>query len=99
MTFTNSTKEDLALWQKQCFEDKKVRVPADRKVRSDLHAVKKLTTSAGNTRYDASRDELGHADRFWASALALHAGRHDFAGPVKYESVSKKRVSRYGEGY
>ena len=99
VTFTNSTKEDLALWQKQCFEDRKVRVPADRKVRSDLHAVKKLTTSAGNTRYDASRDELGHADRFWASALALHAGRHDFAGPVKYESVSKKRVSRYGEGY
>lgn len=99
VTFTNTTKEDLALWQKQQFEDKKVRVPADKKVRNDLHAVKKLTTSAGNTRYDASRDELGHADRFWASALGLHAGRHDFAGPVKYESVAKRRVSRYGEGY
>ncbi len=99
VTFSASTKEDLALWQKQCFEDKKVRVPSDKKVRNDLHAVKKIVTSAGNVRYDANQDELGHADRFWASALALHAGRHDFTGPVKYESVRKRRVSRYGEGY
>jgi phage FluMu gp28-like protein len=52
------------------FQDKLVRVPADAVVREDLHKVRKIVTAANNVRLDADRDEAGHADRFWALALA-----------------------------
>jgi phage FluMu gp28-like protein len=38
-----------------------------------LHKVKKETSSTGTPRFVADRDEGGHADRFWAGALACHA--------------------------
>ena len=57
----------------QCFQDKKIRIPVDRKLRDDLHKIKKTTTAAGNVRFDAASDEAGHADRFWSTALALEA--------------------------
>jgi phage FluMu gp28-like protein len=55
------------------FEDKLVRVPADAAVREGLHKVRKIVTAAGNVRFDARHDEDGHADEFWALALAYHA--------------------------
>ena len=36
-----------------------------------LHLLHKI--AAGNPRFDAERTEAGHADEFWAHALALHA--------------------------
>ncbi len=74
VTFTAKVKEDLAVTLRRRFEDRQVRIPADRDIREDLHSVKKFTTSAGNIRFDAERTELGHADRFWAAALGVHAG-------------------------
>ncbi|MEG2344166.1 MAG: terminase family protein, partial [Acidaminococcaceae bacterium] len=99
VTFTPAAKEDLALYQKQCFEDKLCRVPAIKEIRNDLHAVKKIITSANNIRYDADRNENGHADRFWASALAKHAGKTNFNCKTEYESLQKRRVSRREGGY
>jgi phage FluMu gp28-like protein len=72
--FTAPVKEDLAMLMLRRFQDRAVRIPAGREVREDLHKVEKQVTAAGNIRYDATRDEEGHADRFWALALALHAG-------------------------
>ncbi len=78
VTFTQKVKEDLAVTLRRRFEDRQVRIPADRDIREDIHSVKKFTTAAGNVRFDAERTELGHADRFWAAALGLHAG----SGPL-----------------
>ena len=73
VTFTGAVKEDLAVTVRRKFEDRQVRIPPDRDIREDLHSVKKFTTAAGNIRFDSERTELGHADRFWALALAVHA--------------------------
>jgi len=73
VTFTNQVKADLAGPVRMRFEDRTVRIPADTAVRSDLHSVRKVTTAAGNIRFDAERSDDGHADRFWSLALALHA--------------------------
>jgi phage FluMu gp28-like protein len=73
VTFTGETKQHLATYGKQRFEDKRVRIPVDREIRDSHHAVKKTTTVAGNARFDADRNEAGHADEFWAHMLALHA--------------------------
>ena len=71
--FTGPVKEALAYPFRAAFEDRNIRIPADPKLRSDLRAIKKETTAAGNIRFSADRGENGHSDRFWAGALALHA--------------------------
>ncbi len=78
--FTGPVKQDLATGGKQAFEDRAVRIPSDRAIRESHHAVRKMTTVAGNPRFDADRSEVGHADEFWAHMLALHAaGRETVA--------------------
>lgn len=73
VTFTNSVKESMAYAFRGKFEDKKIRIPFNPKVRADLRAIKKTTTAAGNIRFMAERTTEGHADRFWAGALAVCA--------------------------
>ena len=97
VTFTAPVKEDLATTLRGAFEDRLIRIPSDREVREDLHAVQKLTTTAGNTRYDAERTEQrkGHADHFWAAALSVHAHKGGgVAGPVEYKSVAKRTFQK-----
>lgn len=71
--FTLQVKSDLAMRTRKLFEDHRVRIPVDGKIRNDLHSVKKTVTAAGNIRFDAERTKDGHADRFWALALSLMA--------------------------
>lgn len=84
--FTAASKHHLAGLIKQRYEDRQVRAPAERAIRESHHAVRKLTTIAGNPRFDAERSELGHADEFWAHALALHAAE-DQVQPAAGESI------------
>ena len=74
VTFTNRIKEDLAYNLRSNIEGRHVVIPVDTDIREDLHAIRKFVTKAGNIRFDADSSEIkGHADRFWALALALHA--------------------------
>jgi phage FluMu gp28-like protein len=73
VTFTNSVKELMAYALRGQFEDRKLRIPFNPKVRADLRAITKTTTTAGNIRFTAERTKDGHSDRFWALALAVHA--------------------------
>ena len=73
--FRNTVKEDLAITAKSFFEDRRIRIPVDRKIREDIHNIRKTVTSAGNARFDAERTKDGHSDRFWAIALAAHAAK------------------------
>lgn len=73
VTFTPRVKETLAYPVRGKMEDKKLRIPYKPEIRADLRAVTKETTAAGNIRFTAERSENGHADRFWALGLAVHA--------------------------
>lgn len=73
VTFNGEVKQHMATHGKQQFEDKRVRIPVSRDIRDSHHSVRKVTTAAGNPRFDADRNEAGHADEFWAHMLALHA--------------------------
>ena len=95
ITFTAAVKEDLAVTLRRRFEDRMLRLPRDREIREDIHSVKKLTTSAGNTRFDAGHTSAGHADRFWALALSIHAAGSGQA-LVRYEPVTKRDFSLRG---
>ena len=73
VTFTGQVKESLAYPLKGHMEDRKLRIPDDATIRADLRKVQKVTTTAGNIRFVAESTPDGHADRFWALALAIHA--------------------------
>ena len=94
--FTAPVKEDLAYPVKAAFEDLNLRIPFDRKLQSDLRAIKKETTAAGNIRFSADRSENGHADRFWALALAIYAaGSH--AGVCRFEPSENPEKTNWFE--
>ena len=70
VTFTAARKEDLAFRTKRRMENQLSLLPDTREVRRAFSAVKKLVTLSGNLRFDAVRTASGHADEFWAKALA-----------------------------
>lgn len=73
VTFTPRVKEALAYPVRATMEDRKLRIPYDKAIRADLRSVTKQVSAAGNIRFTAERTPDGHADRFWALGLAIHA--------------------------
>ncbi len=90
VSFTGPMKEALAYPLRGAFEDRTVRIPHDPKIRADLRQVTKTVTAAGNIRFTAERTPDGHADRFWALALAQHAATNPSA-PIEFTSSGQPR--------
>lgn len=92
--FSAAAKLDMATTLKESMQDRKARIPAgDPVLRADLHSIKSQVGLTGIRRLVADGDSDGHADRFWAGALAVSAadlGEAEFA----YEGVPGSR-SRY----
>jgi phage FluMu gp28-like protein len=74
-------------------QDRTMRIPYDPVIRSDLRSVTKQTTAAGNIRFTAERTPDGHADRFWALALAKHAASNPSA-PIEFQSTGPRLQTR-----
>lgn len=75
LTFTAPLKEELAFGLRRDFEDCKLRLVRDDKLRADLRGLKKLVTPSGNIRFDGEIDD-SHCDRTWAMALRQYAARN-----------------------
>ncbi len=88
--FTGANKEALAGGLRRAVEDLQVRIPASPEIRNSLHSVKRIPTATGAFRFDAERSEAtGHADHFWALALACQAatGPSVEAGSVDWDEL------------
>lgn len=99
---------ELATALREAFETRALRIPAgDRVLRDDVRSMRRAPTSDGAPRLvSEGKDTDGHADRFWALALAWHgldAGDVTFdvhraplhgphAGPVRSRSGSRFRA-------
>ena len=70
--FTGPAKQHMATLLKQQAEDRRLRIPVDTAIRTDLHSLRRITTPAGNIRFDVDGGD-GHADRAWAAALGVYA--------------------------
>lgn len=92
--FSAQVKEALAYPLRAAFEDLSLRIPFSNAIRSDLRAIRKTTTAAGNIRFEAESGPDGHADRFWALALAIHAAGNA-AGPIEYASTGVMRTATH----
>ncbi len=91
ISFTAASKEELAYPLRRSFEDARIRIPDDPEVRADIRSVKRESNSFGGVRFRAERSPDGHADRFWALALALWAGRASSRN-AEVELVEKRQT-------
>ena len=72
--FSAANKLGMATVLKERFQDRRMRIPAgDVVLRADLHAIKSQVGVTGQRRLIADGETDGHADRFWAGALAATA--------------------------
>lgn len=91
--FSPATKLDLATHLKERMQDRRKRIPAgDPVLRADLHSIRSQVGLTGQRRLVADGETDGHADRFWAAALATAAGALDYE-PYQYQPVPDRRRS------
>ena len=92
--FGAGNKLDMATRLKERFQDRRIRIPeGDTILRADLHAISSRTGPTGIRRLVADGESDGHADRFWAAALAVTVAADDDEA-FGYEALRTAR-SRY----
>lgn len=104
--FTGDRPGLLATKLKRALETNELWIPDDPEIRKDLHAVRRTYTDLGKVRFDAKRGKSGHADRFWAAALALSAADYGTQPlrPGDYQGAAgtgrpRLKIGRNWEGY
>lgn len=81
------------------FEDRCIEIPMDAGLRDSLRKPEKITSPGGRVSIAATRDDAGHADEFWAVALAVRAANSG-NGPFAFKAVSRRptgRAARYSK--
>jgi phage FluMu gp28-like protein len=73
--FTNEAKERWATDFKILLQRRDVTLPRDRELVGQVHAIKRRVLPSGKVSFDAERNARGHADKFWAVALACQKER------------------------
>jgi phage FluMu gp28-like protein len=82
--FTNEAKERWCTDFKILLQRRDVVLPRDRDLVAQVHSIKRRVLPSGKVTFDAERTERGgHADRFWAIALACQKER----GPAPRRSA------------
>ena len=71
--FNIESKGILAINAKTGLERLEFLLQNDSKFHKQIHSIKRIPTEGGKFRYDSERDQDGHADSFWAWALANYA--------------------------
>ncbi len=95
VTFTTAKKQKMAIALKLLVESRCIGIPQDSKLIADWHSVQRSVSGRGDLRFTASRQAGSHADRFWAAALAVHAGSLD-CGEVDGEVSNRSFFARRG---
>ena len=96
--FTNEMKELFAVEARVQAERGKTPLPLDRDLAYQIHSIKRSKTMTMRNRYDAARNELGHADRFWGWALAIWAASAVDMAQATGQQIIDRRVP-IGPGY
>ena len=91
--FNIESKQDLALGLIRAANEKRIAIPVDEDIAADWYSVKRVVTKQGRVTYSAPYTSDGHADRFWAAALACVPIAKP-QGPVNILPKRTDRVSR-----
>lgn len=91
--FSLQSKEVLAMNVKMGLERREYELDNNREFHAQIHSIKRTPSSGGGFRYDAERNERGHADSFWAWALASYAASAKNMTPSFYAEYARKKNS------
>lgn len=90
--FNTDIKEVMAQGIKIGLQRKEFLLPNDKNLHHQIHSIRRIPTIGGHFRYDANRDENGHADSFWAFALANNACSERKEGFYEKRAIQKKQL-------
>jgi phage FluMu gp28-like protein len=90
--FIPKIKEELAMGVREGLEKREFLLQNDGKFHRQIHSIKRLPSSGSIFRYDSERDDMGHADSFWAWALANYAIPKQAVAKGFYDQYREKRV-------
>ena len=72
ITFNNENKQELVGNLKKIMQDGRLKIVDDPQLINSIRSIRRIYTSTNYLRFDSNRDgEIGHADLFWALALAV----------------------------
>ena len=89
--FDLQSKEILAMGVRTGLERREYELDNDRDFHAQIHSIKRTPSSGGSFRYNAERNEKGHADSFWAWALASYATDGKKIEPNFYAEYARKK--------
>lgn len=95
--FNTESKEVMAQNIKIGLQRKEFILPNDKNLHHQIHSIRRIPTVGGHFRYDADRDENGHADSFWAFALANNACENGKRSGFYEQRAERKRREASGE--
>ena len=93
--FSSALKTRLAGRLRVAAERGQLRIPRDDDIVRDWHSIERIISSGSHVRFDADRSARGHADRFWAAALGVHAAGEP-AEPLDYVTTGALRFASSG---
>jgi phage FluMu gp28-like protein len=79
--FSNESKERWCTQVKLLLQRQDIALPKDRRLVGEIHSIKRRVLPSGKVGFDSEHQDGGHADLFWAVALAVQQERGD--GPRK----------------
>lgn len=96
--FSAEEKEIMAIEVKRGLEQREFLLSNDKEFHRQIHSIRRTSTGGKYFRYDAERNEKGHADSFWAWALANSAvGTTDKKNSNFYAQRRQKRIELMNE--
>jgi len=81
--FTNESKERWATDMKILLQRRAILLPRHRDIVAQTHSIKRRVMASGKVSFDAEKTKNGHADKFWAIALACQKERGLFVEPAE----------------
>jgi hypothetical protein len=81
--FTNDSKERWATDFKILLQRRAILLPRHRDIVAQVHSIKRRVMASGKVSFDAEKTKNGHADKFWAIALACQKERGLFVEPAE----------------
>ncbi len=81
--FTSESKERWATDMKILLQRRVLMLPRERDIVAQFHSIKRRVLPSGKVSFEAERTKNGHADRFWAVALACQKERIAGREPVE----------------
>ena len=72
VSFTGQSKEEMANNLKILMLDRKIELPKDRDIISQIHSIKQTITASGNAIFKSEETRKHHSDKMWAIALAVY---------------------------